>query len=74
MKATLFVDQRTKDAIENMPRKMSASKLFRWFMVMLTCSDKEWERIRKEEPEILEVQEYIRPKLRRMIGKEDIKK
>ena len=73
MKATLSINEQTKASMGDLPIRMSASKLFRWIVKLMVSDEKEWKKIIREEGEIKEVQDYIRPKLRMALGllKED---
>jgi hypothetical protein len=68
MKATMWLDQMSHDAMENLPRKMSASKLMRTLLVAATTNNREWKQHLKENEEAREVQAYLRQKF---LGKFD---
>jgi hypothetical protein len=64
----LYVDQETKESSGELPRKISASKLFRWIIKAVTTDMKTWKKLLRTDKDIKEVQEFIRPRLMMMLG------
>lgn len=63
-----MLDEESHKVIQELPKKISASKLLRWLLKMVHTNDKEWTRLIKHDPEIKEVQDWIRPRLMRALG------
>jgi hypothetical protein len=72
MKTTFYLDEVSSKAVKDLPRKMSASKLLRWMLKLIHTNDKEWKLLIKHDPEIKEVQDWIRPMLRKALGLKDV--
>jgi adenine C2-methylase RlmN of 23S rRNA A2503 and tRNA A37 len=68
MRTSLEIDDRTQEAIWQMKKPFKASALFRWLMKALTSDNKEWDKLIKTDPEIKAVQDFIRPRLRHVLG------
>ena len=60
MNTTVSIDQDTSDGIRDLPRKMSASKLFRHSVKANTFDAKQWTEYKKT-PECQECLEFLRP-------------
>lgn len=72
MRMELYVDKETKEGSGELPRKISASKLFRWVIRAATTDNKTWKKLVKTDPDIKEVQDYLRPRLREILGVEQL--
>ncbi len=72
MKTTFYLDEVSSQAVKELPRKISASKLMRWMLKLIHTNNKEWKHLIKHDPEIREVQDWIRPKLRKALGLPDV--
>ena len=68
----IYTDEQTDRFIGEMPAKMSASRVFRWMMRLISTNDKEWTVLIKENKEIKEVQAYMRPRIRKALGMKNI--
>jgi hypothetical protein len=68
MRTNIMLDEDSHKVIGELPRKISASKLLRWLLKLIHTNDKEWTQLIKHDPEIREVQEWIRPKVIRALG------
>ncbi len=66
----LYVDKETKENSGELPRKISASMLFRWVIKAATTDMKTWEKLIRTDPDIKMVQEYLRPRMRKIFGLE----
>lgn len=67
MRTTLSIDEQTRQAMQELPRPFKSSALLRWLLKALTTDNKEWDRLIKNDPEIKAVQDYVRPRLRRVL-------
>lgn len=63
MRATLYLDAKSVNAIHEMPRTMNASKMTRWLLKTAVSDSKEIKRLLKNDVEYREVQDYLRPRL-----------
>ena len=72
MRTNIMLDEESHKVIKELPKKMSASKLLRWLLKALNSSEKEWTYLIRHDPEIMEVQDWIRPKLRKALAQPDI--
>lgn len=68
MRTHLYMDEQSIEALNDLPRKMSASKVARWAIKTAALSDKEYAHLLKTDSEFREVQEYLQPRLRRALG------
>lgn len=68
MRTTVYLDDDAKNALDELPRKVNASKLIRWMSKALTTDEKKWDRLIKEDQEIRDVQEFLRPRLMQALG------
>lgn len=72
MKTTFYLDEVSSKAVKELPRKISASKLLRWLLKLVNTTNKEWNYLIKHDDEVKEVQDWIRPKLRKALGLPDV--
>lgn len=63
MRSNVVLDEMSYLAMQNLPKRMSASKLMRTFLVAATTNDKEWNRYLKSSEEAREVRDYLCEKL-----------
>lgn len=68
MKTTVYLDEDSVKAANELPRKINVSKLLRWAIKAATTDNKTWKKLIKMEGEIKEVQEYLRPRLMMILG------
>jgi hypothetical protein len=68
MRTNIMLDEESHKVIKELPRKISASKLLRWLLKLINTSDKEWAYLIKHDPEIKEVQDWMRPRFMRALG------
>ncbi len=69
-----MLDEDSHKVIGELPKRISASKLLRWLLKLIHTNDKEWEYLIEHDPEIKEVQDWIRPKLRKALGLRNVEK
>lgn len=55
-------------SMSKVPRGVNISKIMRWFLKLITTSDKEWKVLIRKDGEVKEVQDMIRPYLRKALG------
>lgn len=68
MRMELYVDAETKECSGELPRKISASKLFRWVVKAATTDNKTWKKLIRTGGDIKDVQDYLRPRLMTILG------
>lgn len=68
MKTTVYLDEESVKAADDLPRKINVSKLLRWAIKAATTDNKTWKKLIREEGEIKEVQDYLRPRVIDMLG------
>lgn len=66
VKATLTIDDATKGFMDELPKKVSASAIFRWAVTVAMTNDIEWRRSCKQRPELIEVTEYLRDRMKKV--------
>ena len=62
----LYADSEMKEICENLPKRMSASKIFRCLLVALKTSDEEWEKRLQIDDDLREAKDWLKDKV---IGK-----
>ena len=72
MKTTVYLDEKSAQAADELPRKVNVSKLLRWLLKLIQTNDNEWASLMEQDAEIREVQDWIRPKLRKALGLKDV--
>lgn len=70
-KTSVYLDEQSMNAARELPRKANASALLRWLLKLVSTTDNEWKKLIKEDREIKEVQDYIRPMLMKALGLKD---
>jgi post-segregation antitoxin (ccd killing protein) len=68
MKTTVYLDEDSVNAANDLPRKINVSKLLRWAIKAATTDNKTWMKLIKTEGEIKEVQDFLRPRLMMILG------
>jgi hypothetical protein len=68
MKTTVYLDEESVKAANELPRKINVSKLLRWVIKAVTSDEKTWTKLIRTEGEIKEVQDYLRPRLLMILG------
>ena len=68
MKTTVYLDEESVKAANELPRKINVSKLLRWAIKAATTDNKTWKKLIRTEGEIKEVQDYLRPRLMMILG------
>ena len=68
MKTTVYLDEESVQASNELPRKINVSKLLRWAIKAATSDLKTWKKLIKTEGEIKEVQDFLRPRLMMILG------
>ena len=64
VRTNIYLDDASYAAARELPRKISMSAVARWVMVCATTSNnRELKRILKENPDLLEVHRYMRPRI-----------
>lgn len=63
MKVTLYLDEQAHRYMNELPRKVSASKIARYILKALFTTDDEWREILRTDKDAREVKEYVRSKL-----------
>lgn len=63
MRAQLLLDEKSIDAMHNLPARMSASKIVRVLLVAATTNMTEWKQYVRDHEEAREVKKYLREKL-----------
>ena len=74
MKTTVYLDEESTKAAGDLPRKINVSKLLRWAIKAATTDFKTWKKLIREEGEIKEVQDYLRPRVIEMLGVSEAKR
>lgn len=68
MNTTITLDEKSHDAMGELPAKMSFSRIARVLLVAATTDDKDWKKFLKGNDEAKEVQAFLR---QRLLGKFD---
>lgn len=68
MRTTVHLDDQAQKSYEALPRRLSFSAIVRWLLALIGTNQKEWLKLIREEGEIKEVQDYMRPKLQKALG------
>lgn len=68
MKTTVYLDDESVQAANELPRKINVSKLLRWAIKAATTDNKTWNKLIREDGEVKEVQDYLRPRIMIMLG------
>lgn len=75
MRTNIMLDEDSHKVIGELPKRISASKLMRWMLKAVHTNDKEWKNLLRNDREIKEVQDWIRPRIMKVLGiNEDQKK
>ena len=59
IKTTFYLDSASSDAVSDLPRKFSASKLVRYFLRALMASDAEWVAYLKSDGEAQAIAKFV---------------
>lgn len=69
VRTNIYLDDSSYAAARELPRKISMSAVARWVMICASTSDnRELKRILKNNPDLLEVHRYMRPKIMKAFG------
>jgi hypothetical protein len=68
MRSSVYLDEQSQKAIKTLPKPFKISALMRWLLKALTVDNREWDRLIKHDAEIKAVQDFIRPRLRHVLG------
>jgi hypothetical protein len=67
-RTNLAIDDSIKEGMNELPKKISSSALFRWAVLAATTSDAEWRRECKARPELVEVTEFLRERMKKVFA------
>lgn len=67
IRVNFMLDEKSYDSAQQ-KRPFSTSALLRWFLKLMSSTDKEWEKLTREDEEVRIVSEYVRPRLRKVFG------
>lgn len=63
MRVVLYSDAMTKRCVDDLPRRVGASKIMRYVLKAIMTNDAEWEEYRKTDKDAINVRNYLREKL-----------
>jgi len=67
MKTTLYLDQVSHDYIDELPRKVNASKIVRYVLKAIFADDAEWNLFLETDSDAAVLREYLHKKLRKRL-------
>jgi hypothetical protein len=70
MRTSVYIDSDTREAMKKQKRPFTASALLRWMMKAVSTTNKEWDSLIKKDVELKAVQEYLRPRMKRIFDLE----